>query len=113
MIRLICLCCLALAGCSSVRTTFLKTNSAGEWVESPDMPRRGIPTMVQVPTHVDVKIIQTDVWKVEDKDGADKKLKPLPKAASRKVTINEITTGQMVMIDPKRPLSGSGEFGLD
>jgi len=96
----------------------------------------GVPAMIKVPTHIEVKIIQTDYWldgsakqepesvdsqqeqNSEDepehrgKSSADRELRHLPANTLRNVEIREICTGKMVMIDPKRPASGQGEFAI-
>ena len=99
----------AVAGCSSVKTTFMSVDSNGCLIEDPKRCVQGVPAMISVPSQIEVKIIQTDYWKSSD-DG--KSLTPVPTSRSRDVEIKEISVKKMVMIDPKRPASGSGEFKI-
>ena len=63
--------------------------------------------MLEVPTHVDVRIIQTDFWKI---DGDELKL--IPEATSRNTQIDPVFTEQMFLMDPKRPAEGTGQFNF-
>ncbi len=103
---------MAILGCNSVRTTFLRQNECGQLYKSPEHHLKGVPVMFKVPTHVEVKIMQTDVWKIEAEDSGPKKLVHVPAATSRKAATQTIQTEQMLLVDPKRPASGTGEFGF-
>ncbi len=99
-------------GCNSIQTTFLQQNECGQLVKNSQHARRGVPVMVKVPTHVEVKIIQTDIWRIDSQDKASKKLVHVPEATSRRAEIETVFTEQMFLINPKRPASGTGEFAL-
>lgn len=66
--------------------------------------------MVEVPTHVDIKIIQTDYWKIKSDGNNPKKLVHLPEATSRSADIKDVFTEKMFLMDPKRPAEGTGQF---
>lgn len=97
-------------GCNTIRTTFLKQNECGQIVKEPTHFKRGLPVMLEVPTHVDVRIVQTDYWEVDDNGNDPKKLVHLSEATSRSVDIEQIFTEQMFLLDPKRPAEGTGQF---
>ncbi len=99
-------------GCSIAKTRFMHVDSAGNVTESNHCPAHGVPAMIQVPTHNEVTIKQTDFFIVK-KEGNDKpKLVPIPGAPKRTADVKQILMSQMVMIDPKRPASGVGEFSV-
>ena len=103
---------IVVGGCNSVRTTFLKNDGRGNLCKESNICRQGLPVMVKVPTHVDVEIIQTDVWKVEKNGTNPRKLVHIPDATSRSHKVTPIATEKMFVIDPKRPASGTGAFGF-
>lgn len=103
---------LAMSGCSTVKTTFMSVDSSGKLTENPDRCVHGVPAVVQVPTHIEVRIKQTDYFRIESAEGT-KKLVPLPAATSRSVEVEEIKVNKLMMVDPKRPLSGTGDFSID
>ena len=95
-------------GCTSVRTTALDRHQGGHLTKNPDLPLKGVPVMLRVPTHVDVTIEQVDYWHPEGKTfvavGAD-----IP---SRQVSAEIKHTEKMFLVDPKRVASGSGIYGF-
>lgn len=103
---------LAMLGCSSVKTTFVTVSPNGTLIENPDRCIHGVPAVVKVPTHLEVAIVQTDFLKVEG-DPSQKRLVPLPAATLRTVSIQEIQTDKVIMLDPKRPASGQGMFMVE
>jgi hypothetical protein len=107
------LACLGCSGCSLAKTTFLSVDPNGNFVETPNRCVHGVPAVVKVPTHLEVAITQTDYWKIEQVSEQQKRLVHLPEATSRKVEAREITTNKLIMIDPKRPLSGEGQFSIE
>jgi hypothetical protein len=99
-------------GCSIAKTRFMHVDSAGNVTESKQSPVHGVPAMIQVPTHHEVTITQTDFFLL-DKDANDApKLVHLPEATKRTADVKQILMSRMVMIDPKRPASGIGEFSV-
>jgi len=90
----------------------MKVDAKGNMCEDPDRCVHGVAAMVQVPTHIEVKILQTDYWKIEEIGTSPKKLVHIPSATSRSADIREVSVNKMVMIDPKRPASGLGSFAI-
>ena len=103
---------LAVSGCSTVKTTFMSVDSSGMLKENPDTCVHGVPAVVQVPTNIEVRIKQTDYFRIESEEG-NSNLVPLPATTSRNVEFVEIKVNKLIMVDPKRPLSGTGEFSVD
>jgi hypothetical protein len=103
---------LAMFGCSTVKTSFMTVDSSGKLTENPDRCVHGVPAVVQVPTHIEVRINQTEYFRIESVEGA-KQLVSLPAATSRNIEVEEIKVNKLIMVDPKRPLSGTGEFSID
>lgn len=102
----------AASGCTSLRSTIINRyeddtyagNSNGE-LKRHDMarPYRGVPITIKVPTHVDVKIIETSY--MYNVDGLLRELKL--STPHREVDIKTIETDKVFIVDFKRPLSGS------
>lgn len=102
---------MACGGCSAVKTTFVEVDSQGNLIPCPDRCVRGVPAVVRVHTHYQVTITQTDFWEVKGTN-PPRELKHLPSATLREAAITSQMADKIVMIDPKRPLSGTGEFAL-
>lgn len=98
----------AASGCTSVKTTVLDRREGGHLTKNPDLPLKGVPVMLRVPTHVDVTIEQVDYWYPDGKSfvqvGAE-----LP---SRHVKAEIKHTEKMFLVDPKRVASGTGIYGF-
>lgn len=104
----------SLAGCSAVKTTFVDVDSKGTFIENPCGCVHGVPSVVKVATHIEVSISQTDFWRIEQTaESPHKKLVHMPGAVVRTVGVEQVMTDKVVMVDPKRPLSGEGEFSID
>ena len=100
--------CTALAGCSTVKTTFMRVDPCGNLVESTGRCEKGVPVVVKTPTHVKVQIYQNDFYNIGDGKAAVH----LPEATIRNVKIEKVETSKLVMLDPKRPISGIGQFEI-
>jgi hypothetical protein len=109
--------CLALApGCTSLRSTIINRfeddtyagNSNGD-LKRHDMarPYRGVPITIKVPTHVDVKIVETSYMYRGPSDELRELKLTLP---HRDVEIATIETDKVFIVDFKRPLSGSLKY---
>ena len=99
------------AGCSTVKTTFVNVDSQGNLAPCPERCVKGVPAIVKVKTHVEVSITQKDYYrKMPSSGGASQYLEHLPHATIRTLDVTDVMTDKMVMIDPKRPVSGQGEF---
>ncbi|MEM7456914.1 MAG: hypothetical protein AAF456_21400 [Planctomycetota bacterium] len=101
-----------LTGCNSIRTTPLDRMPDGSLVPNPRRPLKGVPVMLPVPTHIDVKIIQVDYWAPNaDKGGELELITNLGREFENRHIITELVeTNQMFIIDPKRPASGTGTY---
>lgn len=100
--------CTGLTGCSTVRTTFMKADPCGNLIESTGRCEKGVPVVVKTPTHVKVQIWQKDFYNIGD----GKTAVHLQNATIRNVKIEKIETSKLVMLDPKRPISGIGQFEI-
>lgn len=106
----IALCVMLMAlGCSAAKTTFVDVDSQGNLTPCPDRCVKGVPAVVKVKTHVEVSITQTDYYQ---KAADNKSLTWVPEATLRTYDVRDIMMDKMVMIDPKRPASGEGEFKI-
>ena len=126
-------------GCNSIRTTFMTTNECGDLERDSIGCRQGLPVMVKVPTHVEVKVEETRYYELptiaapdgvegegeeEEEEGEgegegegtkfdfSQELTRVKLATSRTPTITTVFTEKMVLLDPKRPASGSGSFAF-
>lgn len=113
-------------GCNSIRTTFMTTNECGDLERDSIGCRQGLPVMVKVPTHVEVKVEETRYYElptIAAPDGVEgegegtkfdfsQELTRVKLATSRTPTITTVFTEKMVLLDPKRPASGSGSFAF-
>ena len=99
-------------GCNTIRTTFLEQNECGHITKNSRHFKKGLPVMLEVPTHVDIKIVQTDFWKIESKGNDPKKLVHMPEATGRRVDKSDVFTEQMFLVDPVRPAEGIGQFNF-
>ncbi len=100
-------CLLILTGCSAVKTKFMRVNECGDLVEANGKCEHGVPVVVKSPTHIMVKICQVDFYKVTGNS-----FERMKEATVRKVCIDKIDMGKVVMLDPKRPISGQGQFSM-
>jgi hypothetical protein len=100
--------CTALAGCSTVKTTFMRVDPCGNLIEATGRCERGVPVVVKTPTHIKVQIFQKDFYNIGEGNTAIH----LSDASIRNVKIEKIETSKMVMLDPKRPISGIGQFEI-
>ena len=101
---------LAVAGCNSIRTTVLDRTENGNLVCGNHSGHlKGVPVMVKVPTHIEVRIYQRDYWYAN----VENKLVPLEQQmATRFVDTKVQMTEQMFLVDPKRPAAGTGVYAF-
>ena len=96
-------------GCASIKTTVLDRCEGGQLATS-QRPVKGVPVMLRVPTHLDVKVVQVDYWRPNRETGDLERLEnQLP---SRYVDTEIQETEKMFFVDPKRVASGSGIYGF-
>lgn len=101
--------CLVSVGCTSIKTTVLDRREGGHLTKNPDLPLKGVPVMLRVPTHVDVTIEQVDYWTADDNGDLKLISENVP---SRHVSAEIKHTEKMFLVDPKRVASGSGIYGF-
>ena len=95
-------------GCNSIRTTVLDRAPGGNLQKNPGRPIKGVPVMLRVPTHLDVKIVQIDYWKTTDA-GLEQIGVEMP---VRHIDTRIMETEKMFFVDPKRVASGTGIYGF-
>ena len=99
------------AGCNSIRTTALDRSENGALSCSPQTSAlKGVPVMLKVPTHIEVKVYQRDFWY---QDTGSEKLVLVPNQLQTRYVKTEVKeTEQMFLVDPKRPAAGTGIYGF-
>jgi hypothetical protein len=89
----------------------MKVDPCGQLIETTGRREHGIPFVVKTPTHVRVEIHQTDFYAYQTTDGGPSEYRN-SHTHSRSVKIEKIESSQIMMLDPKRPLSGTGQFAI-
>lgn len=98
-----------ITGCSSIRTTSVDRTEHDQYIENCEEPLKGMPVMLRVPTHLEVSILETRYWQIDEE--AD--LQPLEsKRAVLDIKHDLKYTEKMFVVDPLRPLSGDQEYGF-
>ncbi len=100
-----------LNGCASMQTTFFTRHEDDTLCKESEHPINGVPVMVKVPTHLELKI-QEVVHIIQQPDTANLEILNNAGKAIRKVEPNLRFTEKMFVVDPKRPFSGSATYGL-
>lgn len=101
----------ALQGCASIKTTFYTRHEDDTLCKERDCPLNGVPVMVKVPTHLEVKVNETlHFYKHQGKARLD--LINQNSYAIREVEPSLRFTEKMFVVDPKRPLSGTATYGF-
>lgn len=99
------------SGCNSIRTTALDRSENGALSCAPESSAlKGVPVMLRVPTHIEVKIYQRDFW--YQNTGSNKLVLVPNQLQSRYVKTEIKRTEQMFVVDPKRPAAGTGTYGF-
>lgn len=111
-LRLVGICfVIVFAGCNSIRTTVLDRSEAGCLTSKPIAGHlKGVPVMVKVPTHVEVKVFQREFW-YQDND-SDRLVPIKNEIPTRYVNTDLKQTEQMFVVDPQRPAAGTGIYGF-
>ena len=106
------LCVIAvMTGCTSIRSTALDRTESGCLTAKPDTEcLKGVPVMVKVPTHLEVRVYQRDHW-YQTKD-SDRLVPVKEESPVRFVETRVAKTEQMFVVDPKRPAEGTGIYGF-
>lgn len=97
-------------GCNSIRTTPLDRTEAGNLVcGNHSECLKGVPVMLKVPTHIEVKIYQRDYWYTNKKNV----LVPIAQQTPTRFVETDVQmTEQMFLVDPKRPAAGTGLYAF-
>ena len=101
-------------GCTTSRSTMLNRHEDGLFTKNCDVPTRGIPITLKVPTHLDVTIIET--YYLEDRSAGETKfadLREVPMNGHRNLTVETktIETEKVFTVDWIRPAAGVLEYG--
>ncbi len=103
----LCLC----VGCSSLQTTFFKRQEDDTLCKENHTPIHGVPVMVQVPTHLELRVDETVHLVRQPGTTAIQVLAPsgnIVRSVDAKVRMTE----KMFVVDPKRPFSGTAAYGF-
>lgn len=105
MRRVLVLSFMALAGCCSIRTTAIDRKENDCLVVNPECPMHGIPVSLRIPTHLELKVIETTYWEKQEIPGEKPTLIPLSTCrATRTVEHAVCYTEKIFLVDPVRPV---------
>jgi len=105
---------LASSGCCSIRTTAIDRKENDCIVVNPECPMHGIPVSLRIPTHLELKVIETTYWEKQDIPGEKPTLVPLSTCrATRTVEHSVCYTEKIFLVDPVRPAAGTSNFGFE
>ena len=103
----------AIGGCSSFRTTAVDRYEQDTLVVNPERPMKGIPVSLKVPTHLELKVIETTYWEKQENPGEKPTLVPLSTCrATRSVNHELCYTEKIFLVDPVRPGAGIQNYGF-
>ena len=100
-------------GCTTIRSTVVNRTANDCYHENFEHPVAGIPITLKVPTHVDIRIIETSYHEnisVTD-DVID--LRPVKTRRNLAVDATPVETEKVFTVDFKRPFSGSLAYGAE
>jgi len=100
-------------GCSSFRTTAVDRSENDCLVANPTCPLKGIPVALRVPTHLELRVIESAYWEKRNQPGAKPTLVPLSTChPTRTVTHRICETEKIFLVDPVRPGAGTMNYGF-
>lgn len=103
----------ATCGCNSIRTTAVDRCEHDTLVVNPDRPMKGIPVSLRVPTHLELKVIETTYWEKRENPGEKSTLIPLSTCrATRSVKHDLCYTEKIFLVDPVKPTAGTQKYGF-
>ncbi len=103
----------AIPGCSSFRTTTVDRSDNDCLVVNPTCPLKGIPVALRVPTHLELRVIESSYWEKRNQPGTKPKLVPLSTCRpTRTVTHRVCETEKIFLVDPVRPGAGTMNYGF-
>jgi len=106
-------------GCTSTTSTLLNRTDSNHVVGNSNgytraagqsRPFKGVPITVRLPTHLDVTIKESDLYKAAD---PPEHLTRIPNGTSRSVETALVETDKVFTVDPKRPAAGNLTQTLD
>lgn len=106
--------CISTTGCGSMKTTFYTRHEDDTLCKDNEHPINGVPVMVNVPTHLEVKINET-IHLVKNHDTTEVMLLNDMAPSEHRILAVEPQlhyTEKMFVLDPKRPFSGSASYGM-
>jgi hypothetical protein len=106
--------CVSATGCASMKTTFFTRHEDETLCKDNEHPINGVPVMVNVPTHLEVKIQET-IHLVKNPDTTEVMLLNDMAPSEHRILAVEPQlhyTEKMFVLDPKRPFSGSASYGM-
>ena len=104
---------IALGGCNTFRTTAIDRCENDTLVVNPDRPMKGVPISLRVPTHLELRVIETTYWEKQDNPGKKPTLVPLSTCrATRSVDHELCYTEKVFLVDPVRPGAGLQNYGF-
>lgn len=106
--------CMSATGCASMKTTFFTRHEDETLCKDNEHPINGVPVMVNVPTHLEVKIQET-IHLVKNPDTTEVMLLNDMAPSEHRILAVEPQlhyTEKMFVLDPKRPFSGSASYGM-
>lgn len=100
-------------GCSSFRTTPVDRCENDTLIVNPEHPMHGIPVSLKVPTHIELKVIETTYWEKQTPPGAKPTLTALTTCRPTRTVEHEICyTEKIFLVDPVRPGAGTQDYGF-
>lgn len=113
MWRALMLTLIATSGCCSIRTTAIDRKENDCLVVNPECPMHGIPVQLKIPTHLELKVVETTYWEKQDIPGEKPTLVPLSTCrATRTVEHDVCYTEKIFLVDPVRPGAGTSAYGF-
>ena len=100
-------------GCNTFRTTAIDRCEHDTLVVNPDKPMKGIPVSLKVPTHLELKVIETTYWEKQDIPGSKPTLVPLRTCRPTRSLEHELCyTEKIFLVDPAKPVAGEQKYGF-
>lgn len=102
---------LSATGCSSLHTTFFRRHDDDTLCKENDVPIHGVPVMVKVPTHLELRVDET-IHLIKEPGKTTVQVIGPAGTTLRSVDANLRVTEKMFVLDPKRPMSGTANYGF-
>lgn len=99
------------SGCTSIQTTFFRRLDDEQLCQENAKPIHGVPVMVKVPSHLELRIEET-IHLIKEKDSLSIQTLEAHNQVLRSAQAEIRFTEKMFVLDPKRPISGTANYGL-